>query len=53
MVKIQKFNPNDVFPDKKKNRITASHDETIVQIRGSEPWLWVAIEPIPTILIYI
>jgi putative transposase len=44
---IQEFNPNDVFPNKKKSRIVAFIiDETIVQIGDTDAWLWVAIEPI-------
>ena len=44
---LQQFNPNDVFPNKKKARITAFIiDETMIQIGGSEAWLWIAIEPI-------
>src|SRR3954447_825529 len=44
---IQEFNPKDVFPNKKKSRITAYIiDETMVQIGYTGAWLWVAIEPI-------
>jgi putative transposase len=44
---IQEFNPKDVFPDKKKSRITAYViDETAVQIGYTDAWLWVAVEPI-------
>lgn len=43
---IQGFNPSDVFPNKKKNRIVAVIDKTIVQIDDIDAWLWVAIEPI-------
>jgi putative transposase len=44
---IQEFNPNDVFPNKKKARIAAAFviDETIIQIGGTGAWLWVAVEP--------
>jgi transposase-like protein len=41
------FNPKDVFPNKKKARITAFViDETLIQIGVTDAWLWVAIEPI-------
>src|SRR5689334_5374789 len=45
---IQEFNPNDVFPNKKKARIIAFViDETMIQIGDTnDAWLWVAIEPI-------
>ena len=44
---IQEFNPKDVFPNKKKARITAFViDETLIQIGVTDAWLWVAIEPI-------
>jgi len=44
---IQEFNPKDVFPNKKKSRITAYIiDETMVQIGYTGAWLWVVIEPI-------
>ena len=44
---IQEFNPNDVFPNKKKSRIIAFViDETMIQIRDNDAWLWVALEPI-------
>jgi putative transposase len=43
---IQEFDPNDVFPNKKKARISAFViDETIIQIGGTDAWLWVAVEP--------
>ena len=49
----KKFNLKDVFPDKKKSRITAAAayviDETMVQIgyTAAYAWLWVTIiEPI-------
>ena len=41
------FNPKDVFPNKKKARITAFViDETLIQIGVTDAWLWVAIEPL-------
>ncbi|MGA8914115.1 MAG: DDE-type integrase/transposase/recombinase [Nitrososphaeraceae archaeon] len=44
---IQEFNPKDVFPNKKKARITAFViDGTLIQIGATDTWLWVAIEPI-------
>src|ERR1051325_8263093 len=45
---IQEFNPNDVFPNKKKEaRIIAFViDETMIQIGDTDAWLWVALEPI-------
>ena len=44
---IQEFNPNDVFPNKKKARIIAFViDETMIQIGNTDAWLWIAIEPI-------
>ena len=45
---IQEFNPNDVFPNKKKSRIIAFViDETMIQIGDTnDAWLWVALEPI-------
>ena len=44
---IQEFNPNDLFPNKKKARIIAFViDETMIQIGDTDAWLWVAIEPI-------
>ena len=44
---IQEFNPSDVFPNKKKARITAFViDETLIPIGVTDAWLWVAIEPI-------
>ena len=40
---IQEFNPKDVFPNKKKARITAFVvDETLIQIgNNTGVWLWV------------
>jgi putative transposase len=44
---IQEFNPKDVFPNKKKARITAFViDETLIQIGATDAWLWVVVEPI-------
>jgi len=45
---IQEFNPSDVFPNKKKDRITAFVlDETLIQISATDDaWLWVVVEPI-------
>jgi transposase-like protein len=44
---IQEFNPKNIFPNKKNNRIAAFIiDETIVQIGDTDVWLWVATEPI-------
>jgi transposase-like protein len=45
---IQEFNPNDVFPNKKKARIAAFViDETLIQIGATDDArLWVALEPI-------
>jgi transposase-like protein len=44
---IQEFNPSDVFPNKKKNRIVAFIiDETIVQVGNIDACLWIAIESI-------
>jgi putative transposase len=44
---IQEFNPKDIFPNKKKARITAFViDETLIQIGNTDAWLWVAVEPI-------
>jgi putative transposase len=44
---IQEFNPNDVFPNKKKARIIAFViDETMIQIGDTDAWLWIAVEPI-------
>jgi len=38
---IQEFNPKDVFPNKKKARITAFViDETLIQIGVTDTWLW-------------
>jgi putative transposase len=43
---IQEFNPKNIFPNKKKARIAAFViDETIIQIGGTDAWLWVAVEP--------
>ena len=46
----QEFNPKDVFPNKKKARITAFViDETLIQIGDTDDdaWLWVVVvEPI-------
>ena len=45
---IQEFDPKEVYPNKKKARITAFViDETLIQIGDTDDaWLWVAIEPI-------
>src|SRR6478672_10903906 len=44
---IQEFDPKEVYPNKKKARITAFViDETLIQIGATDAWLWVAIEPI-------
>jgi transposase-like protein len=44
---IQEFNPKDIFPPKKRNRIVAFIiDETQIQIGSNQAWLWVAVEPI-------
>ena len=44
---IQEFDPKEVYPNKKKARITAFViDETWIQIGVTDAWLWVAIEPI-------
>jgi putative transposase len=44
---IQEFNPNDVFQNKKKNRIVAFIiDETIGQVGNIDACLWVAIKTI-------
>jgi hypothetical protein len=46
---VQEFNPKNIFPNKKKARITAFIiDETLIQIGNTDDaWLWVAVvEPI-------
>ena len=44
---IQEFNPNDVFPNKKKSRIIAFViEETMIQIGDTDARIWVALEPI-------
>ena len=44
---IQEFDPKNIYPNKKKSRITAYIiDETQIQIGNSEAWLWIATEPI-------
>jgi putative transposase len=45
----QEFNPKQVYPNKKKARITAFIiDETMIQIgnNNNDAWFWVATEPI-------
>jgi putative transposase len=45
----QQFDPKQVYPNKKKARITAFIiDETIIQIgnNSDDAWFWVATEPI-------
>jgi hypothetical protein len=44
---IQQFDPKQVYPNKKKARITAFIiDETMIQIGNNDAWFWVAVEPI-------
>ena len=44
---IQEFNSKDIFPNKKKARITAFViDETLIQIGNTDAWLWIAVEPV-------
>ena len=44
---IQEFDPKEVYPNKKKSRISAFIiDETQIQIGPDEAWLWIATEPI-------
>ena len=44
---IQQFDPKQVYPNKKKARITAFIiDETMIQIGNNDTWFWVATEPI-------
>ena len=45
---MQEFDPKEVYPNKKKSRISAFIiDETQIQIGPDEAWLWIAtIEPI-------
>ena len=44
---IQEFDPKEVYPNKKKSRISAFIiDETQIQIGPNEAWLWIATEPI-------
>lgn len=44
---IQEFDPKHVYPNRRKNRITAFIiAETQIQVGSDEAWLWVAIEPI-------
>jgi len=43
---IQEFNPKQVYPNKKKARITAFIiDETMIQIGNNDAWFLVASEP--------
>ena len=41
---VQKFNPKQIYPCKRVSAFLI--DETMIQIRDTKAWLWVAIEPL-------
>ncbi len=41
---VQKFNPKQIYPCKRVSAFLI--DETMIQIRDTKAWLWVAVEPV-------
>ena len=46
---VQKFNPKQIYPCKRVSAFLI--DETMIQIRDTKAWLWVAIEPLQRVVL--
>jgi transposase-like protein len=46
---IQKFNPKQIYPCKRVSAFLI--DETMVQIRNTKAWLWIAVEAVHRVVL--